>query len=479
MLTYFLARSLAGPLVALVAAGLFATSGAHIVVGHIAWTNCTTPFFVTATMLSLVGSVVRSSNGLLLLSGILFGLALQTHPSVIFLAPAFVLYYLFAPRIAKDRNAGGRRNGTERRSATPSSSNTRETVGRKGAQIPDLRTQELATGSQEAVLKTEGLMPRTKTPLLTVWPYLAILAALAAYGNVIAYNSQNPEAWLAATARTDYAYVYTPTIDSYLVNLQNLATSLLRAASSSFEGDPNLAAQLALPINIPYLCLLLLGILCGFYLRLWLLLSALAWPMFLMPYFNKDYSFPIAVRYLGYLLPLLSILMALPVALMIKRFWRRTRPLVVVPAVFYIVLALLPLANLNGYYSRYLGENATSPTIMALQTEIRARYQAKIVSKVVLDPQLDWLFTAPGGRVLKAFDLLLETERIPYRTVAITPDNIRYEMQGIDKPIVLIASPASRQRLGDAFRIVPIEVPSRPYLNRDGYWAYVVHVPKP
>lgn len=415
VLTFFLTRQLVGPLAAFIATGFMATSGVHIVTGHIAWTNCTTPFFVTATMLALVEAVARRSNRLLLLSGLLFGLALQTHPSVIFLAPALVLYYLFMAR----------------------------------------------------------------SSLLTPWPYLAIVAAATGYVNVIAYNLQNPGAWIAATHRTDYAYVYTPTTDSYLANLQHLAASLVRTISSSFDGDPSLEAQLVLPFNLPYWVLLFLGIGCALYRRQGLPVLTLVVPALLMPYFNKDYSFPIAVRYLGYLLPVLYLLMAIPLAQALEKIKRWRRMATILLIVPYLVLAILPLFNLHGYYDRYLRENATSPTILAIQAEIRARYQSNIISKVLLDPQLDWVFTAPGGRVLRSFEFLMEVEQVPYRTISMAPEKVMDELEGMEKPVALILSPASRKRLGERFRLLEMEIPARPYLDRDRYWGYILLRPKP
>lgn len=102
-----------------------------------------------------------------------------------------------------------------------------------------------------------------------------------------------------------------------------------------------------------------------------------------------------------------------------------------------------------------------------------------MISEVLLDPQLDWIFTAPGGRVLRAFQLLLDVEQVPHRPVWMVPDKVREETAGIEKPVVLIMSAASRQRLGDGFRLMPMEVPDRPHLGRDRYWAYVLQRPKP
>src|SRR5918911_928925 len=47
-LTYWLGRSLGGPIAGLVAGGLLLFSAVHILINsHIAWSNATTPFFTT------------------------------------------------------------------------------------------------------------------------------------------------------------------------------------------------------------------------------------------------------------------------------------------------------------------------------------------------------------------------------------------------------------------------------------------------
>ena len=73
-------------LVGLLAAGLLATNGPHVVVNsHIAWSNCLTPLLTTLAFWALL----RSRT--LPLAGLLLGLALQTHPLVAALLPGIAL----------------------------------------------------------------------------------------------------------------------------------------------------------------------------------------------------------------------------------------------------------------------------------------------------------------------------------------------------------------------------------------------------
>jgi len=55
------------------------------------------------------------------------------------------------------------------------------------------------------------------------------------------------------------------------------------------------------------------------------------------------------------------------------------------------------------------------------------------------------------------------------------PDQVKAETANTRPPVVLLVSPASLERLGNGFNLSRIEVEDRPYLKRDGYWAYVLH----
>jgi len=90
------------------AAGLLAVNAAHVVVNsHVAWGNCVTPLFTTTAGWLLVRAARRGDAttdlrwqiGLLLaLACAAFGLALQTHPSVVVLLPGVGLYVVWQRR---------------------------------------------------------------------------------------------------------------------------------------------------------------------------------------------------------------------------------------------------------------------------------------------------------------------------------------------------------------------------------------------
>lgn len=82
----------------LVAGLLLATNFTHALVNsRVAWSNSSTPVWTTLTALTLVAACRRRQGGLLVLAGLLGGLALHSHPSVsVFLAGA-ALWFLLDP----------------------------------------------------------------------------------------------------------------------------------------------------------------------------------------------------------------------------------------------------------------------------------------------------------------------------------------------------------------------------------------------
>lgn len=105
-LTYLLARDLAVSascprprLAGLLAALMMAFSGVHILVNsHIAWSNSVTPLYTTLGLWLVVRVVRDQATRLLALAGLVFGLALQTHPLAGVLFPAIAGYGLLQVR---------------------------------------------------------------------------------------------------------------------------------------------------------------------------------------------------------------------------------------------------------------------------------------------------------------------------------------------------------------------------------------------
>lgn len=114
--TYLLGRAVAGRLAGGVAALLMAAAFGPVALGsHVPWSNNSTPLWVVLATLALVlgagqrdnAPAGRRADAWLMLAGLLWGLALQTHPSVLALLPGAGLWFVAAPdRRARLRTPG-------------------------------------------------------------------------------------------------------------------------------------------------------------------------------------------------------------------------------------------------------------------------------------------------------------------------------------------------------------------------------------
>jgi hypothetical protein len=86
-------------LVGLLAAAALAVSPVHIVVNsRIAWAHSTTPLFTTLALALLIRAVRRKQPSLLPATGLVAGVALQTHPSVVALVPGALAWLVWRGR---------------------------------------------------------------------------------------------------------------------------------------------------------------------------------------------------------------------------------------------------------------------------------------------------------------------------------------------------------------------------------------------
>ncbi|WP_134701840.1 glycosyltransferase family 39 protein [Ammoniphilus sp. YIM 78166] len=83
VITYWIARQWLSTRLSLVAALLLATNSMHILVTHMAWSNDTTPFFVSLAVLLTLRSLGQKKLSSWAWAGVVWALALQSHPSVI------------------------------------------------------------------------------------------------------------------------------------------------------------------------------------------------------------------------------------------------------------------------------------------------------------------------------------------------------------------------------------------------------------
>jgi hypothetical protein len=366
--TYLLGRDLAGRGVGLLAGLLLATLPQHIVVNsHVAWQNSTTPFYAAICCWALVRAA--RTPAWLLLAGLFFGLALQTHIGVIVLAPALVLAVLSA--------------------------------------LWRARAWRVLRGP---------------------WPWLAVVAAALGDAPVIFFNLRNSFAGVArAQGSRDYAFETNPTWDSYRHNLLNLLLELARMISNPFR----LPERYLHYLTSPYLPLMVILCLLGLALLVRqgqpLPTLALVSTALIMPYFNHAYGvegdrYLVTGRYVAFLLPLLEVAIAVA-ALAIARWFLAVLPrrwqglavrdaATVIPAALLIALVLYPLVPLRRYYTHEASLDPDNASILATIAFINANRGPR--TPVLVDYNVFDINLKDGAEARDIFNTLLTLDNVPH-----------------------------------------------------------------
>lgn len=376
-LCYFFAKEMEDRQTGIVAALMMLTSAALIWNGHIAWENETTPFFATLTFLVLALALKRGSGPLLVAAGFCYGLTLQTHPGLIILGVGLLLYFLYSG-------------------------------------VRSLRLE----------------LPRSLHMwIVTPWPYLAVLGAALGYGNVITQNILHPASeWMAAQRHT-YAYVPDQTLGGYLSDFQNFWIVVLRMASSSFDGRATPVEYLLVPINVLYMAVLAAGVGYAFKTGKLMPVILLVTTGILLPYFNKSYGYPGAARYVGYLFPLLYLLVATPLTRAAQ--WVGGR-LSLAKLYIWLLMAFLVVAPAISLYGFYRSQEATGNTndrVLAVHDILRRQYQVGAISEVVIDNRMSGDSLGGGGNVERSEDYLFTLDGVPHRSLNVTPEALKTEMR--------------------------------------------------
>jgi glycosyltransferase AglD len=361
VLTYGFGKSVVGRWPAAIAAALVLTSGGQIIINsHTARSNNVTPLLTTAALWLLwlaleprpwlqqrcasAGTQRLPPAALLVPAGLLIGLALQTHLSVIALLPGLALYGIWRGR-----------------------------------------------------------------PLLrTAWPYLALLAVVLGYLNMIVYNVLN-DFWSVRHARSlqeGYVGGRSTDFDYYLANLGALVQSLTRLLSGTIDGADS-------PARFVYAALALSGLALLIWQRRGLLMVLAALSICLvLPYFNPRYGPILSGRYLIPLLPIGYLAIGVTITTLARKLQpRRARA---VAATAALVLALFPLWALAAYYGTVLADGRTNEPLHRLRAAVVANRAPDEL--VMLDEGLAQESLGAGGTDLKALRMLLGTSDVPYTT---------------------------------------------------------------
>ncbi|MCC7106234.1 MAG: glycosyltransferase family 39 protein [Chloroflexi bacterium] len=408
LLTYWLGRGLSGRIGGLVGAGLLATCAAHVVVNsHVGWSNATTPFFTTLAFVVILPAVTRGSGPRMALGAGAFGLALQSHPSVVAFLPGVALAILIKrPRLVLSR-----------------------------------------------------------------WTVLGALLFLVGYSPVIAYNllPSGRDSYRELTSSllanwgqpedlvTRLGHEQEINADgqsgksAYLTNFSSLALNLPRTAASLIEPWSVWTDYLHSPAFWLYGAVVLLG---------------LAWPsrrgnplpllaglsfLFLLALMNGKYEPIFNGRYLMPVLPLaFAGFGALAQELWTR--WRARAPRLAL-ALVAALLVLQPLWLLNQYLGRNWADGQINQDLMDAAAALPASRRPD--EPIVLDDALGRRNLVADGDLLMNLRVFLEFQNVPYRVGPVTPGKLADVLGGARSAVVVVAQPYNRA-LEDRFRFVPL-----------------------
>nr|MBA2448075.1 glycosyltransferase family 39 protein [Chloroflexota bacterium] len=359
-----------------------------VVNSHIAWSNCLTPLFTTLAFWALpraarspriAGSL--SGGPALALAGLLFGLALQTHPLVATLLPGAAVSVLW----------------------------------------------------------------RGQRWLRTRWPYLALALFLDGYGNVLLYNWETGFESLrsAQRIRAEYgqdqqaAVGYLPTLGALLLLLARVLGGAVdqRGGPLEYLGDPVVVLACALSV-VALLWLARRGqplpllVVVGFLL--------------LLPLFNPKFRTLVTSRYLMPVVPILFASTAVYLVYLgrplLARWVGTTAPhgqlIALGAALAASLLVVAPLVPLGRYYARAYERGDTNARILRLSDEMAAARRAD--EPVLIDETIGSELPDTGVTELRGFEYLLEFARVPHRAVRVTPSRLQDELRGAPSALAVL-----------------------------------------
>ena len=353
--TYLLVRELGpGRALAIVGAGLVATSGTHIVVtSHVAWAHSLTPLAATVGLWLLARALHRDRPRLLIAAGLALGLAVQTHTSAIALLPVVVVYSLIRRR------------------------------------------------------------PWLRTP----GPYLAAVAFLVVNANLIAFAALSRGEPLAEAQNhvRSYARSGAAGLDLYRENLGKLGLAFGRVLAGAVDVRDSGASYVADPSFWTYAMALLIGLSRGAAQGSALPLLVLVPYALLLPLVNSKFEVIPNGRFLAPLLPVAYAGIAVGLGALFALVRSRLAPSQCRWAFVLAAIALVfwPLVPLAVRYGQMADSERTSLTLIDALATLESRRQPG--EWVALDPDLEKLWLDAGGDYLVAFRYLLTMRSIPNR----------------------------------------------------------------
>lgn len=413
-LTFGLAWLLALPPRRVVAAGvagaLMATSFSHVLVGsRVAWSNSTTPFWTTLVALALLRAARRHRGPGLVLSGVLGGLALHTHPSVSLFLAALAIWFVL-------------------------------------------------DGTRRAWLRTP-------------WPWLAVGAALAAYSPVIIYNAATGFDSLAQARASTNAAGGSPLV-GWLVGLPALIAQLGRAMVGGFTLDGHDPAWTIVGLTyvaVVGAAALRLARLADLPTGRRLPLVALLVVGLGLPLFNRNWQGFLETRYLADLLPPLYAAVGVVAAHEWARRegWRRAAVVILVA-----VLVALPAWRIVTYQREALAESYDNRRLLTMVAATKAMTASEpgpfAAPRVFVDIDLKQVRWRAGGNPRRAIEYLLTLGGVPFTRAPLDKMNHFLDAGGAD--LLFLAGPTA-EVLEERYGLQAVDATPRPGEEAWGlYW---------
>jgi 4-amino-4-deoxy-L-arabinose transferase-like glycosyltransferase len=402
-----------GRVAGLAAGLLLAFNPVHTIVNsHIAWSNSATPLFATAAFLALHAAVRRSNGWLLVLGGLLLGLALQTHISMLVVIPGLLVWFL---------------------------------------------------ARRDAILGNRAWLRRP-------WPYLAVLATALGYGNMIVYNVMSQGGLLADAQLHTYAWEPNPSLMSYLGRLAALLTNLGQTIGGQVPRVADPLAGLVVGLLIAWL---LAALVYTAWRGEWLPVLVLVSTAVVMPYFNKRYDGLLSQRYTAFLLPLCFAAMG-ALAAEVVRLWGKARrfagrvlpeqgdatpkawrkqALTALAVGLMLATAVYPIRNTLAYYSAETQAGRDNRLTLAFTGYLKTSLPpgtALYVSSGLQD-KVD----GPGYRFLRAIYYYLTMEGVAHRILDL-PDIVAELEAAPGQRAWLMLTANDYQKLDQQFKLEPV-----------------------
>ncbi|MCC7371933.1 MAG: glycosyltransferase family 39 protein [Chloroflexi bacterium] len=398
--TYWLGRELggptAGPAVGLIAAAFMTTNGIHIApVGHVAFSGSITPLFTTLAFWLLHRWNVRRTNGTLVWAGLMLGMSMHTHPTIVAFLPGAAGFIFW----------------------------------------------------------------RNWSMLRTRWPWLALAAFLVAFSPMIAFNiitggQSIRHAMYTASERPDYvdpkkADQAKLTVTNYLQREEDYWLLLHgtlggavdeRDSTVAYLTDPYLASMSLLSVA----AVAWAAVRHRYRLPLWLGASfALLLPVFNVAHYDVEYDG-------RYVLPLLPMIYA-AVGVLVVDLWRMAAAKLAAPAarmgvaaglgLAVVVMAGVPLLFLARYYERASRSEPTNASLVRAMDQVRSVLGAG--QTVLLDENMNNRRTERAdplkdeASTIRVMKYILEFEDAPFET-AYVDAGVLGEYQRLGRPTVVV-----------------------------------------